>query len=131
MKKCKEGKDRQIRDYFLDRLSPVEMEEVQFHLLHCENCRDTLEQLRNFNAGCESVCDPGRKRVAMRFFTRAAVVAGLLLVLGGGGFYFMSHPGEENIPLEVDEPPVLHSGDSIAVDSTTIDIEIKGRDNAE
>lgn len=127
MKKCKEGKDRLIRDYFLDRLSSVEMEEIQFHLLHCENCRETLRRMRNLAAGYDSA----RKSVAMRFFTRVAVVAGLLLVLGGGGFYFMSHPGEENIPLEVDEPPVLHSGDSIAVDSTAFDIEIKGMDDAE
>lgn len=46
MDRCSEHKDRQLRDYFLNRLTPEEVEVFQFHLFHCETCRMNLERMR-------------------------------------------------------------------------------------
>lgn len=46
MDKCSEHKDRQLKDYFLNRLAPEEVEAFQFHLFHCQACRMNLERMR-------------------------------------------------------------------------------------
>ena len=52
MDRCGEHKDRQLRDYFLNRLTPEEVEDFQFHLFHCETCRMNLERMRLLAHDC-------------------------------------------------------------------------------
>lgn len=129
MSGCNEHKDKLLQDYFLDRLTSEEMGEFQYHLLHCEACRDRLKKMRGMAAGWDDadlVLNewPETNRgtnYSFRIFTRIAVVAGLALLLIGGGYYFMSIPADTGLPIEVNEAPVFHSSDSIAVDSMAVD----------
>lgn len=144
MNRCNEHKDKQLRDYFLNRLSPEETETFQFHLLHCETCRIQLERMRRLATGWEegeTASEPdteqfqaGRKRrFSLNLFSRVAVAAGILLLLAGGGYYWMHIPSEEGYPIEINEPPVFHSADSVAIeaDSTIVDIKEKKKRDAE
>lgn len=133
-KKCKEQENNRLRDYFLNRLSAEEMADFQFHLLHCEACRNSLERMRHLAARWEDTREqvPRLEPVhqsyfSFRFFSRVAVVAGLVLLLAGGGYYFMSVPRVKNIPVEMDEPPVFHSADSVSADSTAVNVGEKGK----
>ena len=87
MDRCSEHKDRQLRDYFLNRLTPEEVEVFQFHLFHCETCRMNLERMRLLvHEGEEEVVSASdaeesnakKRRLTFSVFTRAAAVAGLL-----------------------------------------------------
>lgn len=136
--KCKEQENNRLRDYFLNRLSADEMADFQFHLLHCEECRQSLERMRHLAARWEDTREqvPQQEPVhqsyfSFRFFSRVAVVAGLVFLLAGGGFYFMSVPRVKNIPVEIDEPPVFHSADSISADSTAVNVGEKGKQDVE
>lgn len=139
---CKEHKDRQLRDYFLNRLSPEETEIFQFHLLHCEACRIKLERMRRLahEEETESVSafdaeksNAKKHRLTFSVFTRVAAVAGLLVLLAGGGYYFTHIPSDEGLHLEMNEPPVFHSGDSVVMDtdSTVVDKKEKEVQDAE
>lgn len=137
-KKCKEQENNRLRDYFLNRLSAEEMADFQFHLLHCEACRKSLEQMRHLAARWEDTREqvPATEPVpqsyfSFRFFSRVAVVSGLILLLAGGGYYFMSVPRVKNIPVEMNEPPVFHSADSVSADSTAVNVGEKGKQDGE
>lgn len=144
MNRCNEHKDKQLRNYFLNRLSPEETETFQFHLLHCETCRMQLERMRHLSTGWEegeAASEPdteqlqsGRKRrFSLNLFSRVAVAAGILLLLVSGGYYWMHIPSEEEYPIEINEPPVFHSADSVAIetDSTIVDIKEKKKRDTE
>lgn len=137
-KKCKEQENNRLRDYFLNRLSAEEMADFQFHLLHCEACRKSLERMRHLAARWEDTREqvPLQEPVpqsyfSFRFFSRVAVVSGLILLLAGGGYYFMSVPRVKNIPVEMNEPPVFHSADSVSADSTAVNVGEKGKQDGE
>lgn len=140
MDRCSEHKDRQLRNYFLNRLTPEEVEAFQFHLLHCEACRMNLERMRLMAyRGCEeadaaSGAEVKKRRRAFPFLVRVAATVGLLLVLAGGSYYFLHAPSpDEEFQLEMDEPPMLHSGDSVKmdVDSTAVDLNEKEHKDVE
>ena len=140
MDRCGEQKDRQLRDYFLNRLTPEEVEDFQFHLFHCETCRMNLERMRLLAHDCRDeatsafdaeMSNAKERRLTFSAFTRVAAVACIVVALGVGGYYFrISHP-DGGLPLEMDEPPVLHSGDSVdsvgaGMDSTAVKLDGKG-----
>ncbi|MBC8602686.1 zf-HC2 domain-containing protein [Parabacteroides acidifaciens] len=127
MDDCKEHKDKQLQDYFLNRLSPEETASFQFHLLHCEACRIKLERMRRLANEEEEVVSPAR-RLDFSLFTRVAAVAGLLVLLAGGGYYFTHIPSDEDLHLEMNEPPVFHSGDSVVMDTDSTVVETKEKE---
>lgn len=132
MSACNEHKEELLRDYFLGRLDVEETEVFQFHLIHCAACRNELERMRRLAAGAEEDFIPafnvekpdGKKfRLVPGIFTRVAAVAGLLLLLAGGGYYFTYNAAEPDIPVEMDAPPVFHSGDSIVTDVDSLAVD--------
>ena len=143
MDRCSEHKDRQLRDYFLNRLTPEEVEVFQFHLFHCETCRMNLERMRLLvHEGEEEVVSASdaeesnakKRRLTFSVFTRAAAVAGLLIVLARGCYYFLyAPPSDGELQLEMNESPILHSGDSIKmeVDSTAVELNEKKNKDVE
>lgn len=139
MDDCKEHKDRQLQDYFLNRLSPEETEAFQFHLLHCEACRIKLERMRRLaheekkekeavSAFDAEKSNAKKRRLTFSLFTRVAAVAGLLVLLAGGGYYFTHIPSDEEFQLEMNEPPVFHSGDSVVTDTDSTVVETKKKE---
>ncbi len=143
MDSCSEHKDRQLRDYFLNRLTPEEVEAFQFHLFHCETCRMNLERMRllahegeeeDFSASDAEKSNAKKRRLTFPAFTRVAAVAGLLIALAGGCYYFLyTSPSDGEWQLETNEPPVLHSGDSIRMeaDSTVVESDEKKNEDVE
>ncbi len=139
MDKCSEHKDRQLKDYFLNRLAPEEVEVFQFHLFHCQACRMNLERMRLLaQEGGEEVVSAfdaeksnvKKRRLTFSIFTRVAAVAGLLIVLAGGCYYFLyAPPSDGELQLETNEPPVLHSGDSIQMEADSTAVELKEKKN--
>lgn len=126
MNRCKEQKEGQLRDYFLNRLTPEKIEEFQFHLLQCEACRKQLERMRHLatdldEANLFSETNASFSNPFFRLFTRVGMVAGLALLLIGGGYYFLSVSPETDLPIEMNEAPMFYSADSVAVDSTDVD----------
>ena len=137
---CSEHKDRQLRDYFLNRLSAEEVEAFQFHLFHCETCRKNLERMRLLAQGGEEERDPAsdgvepnveKRRLLLPAFTRVAAVACIVLALAAGGIYYHLSRPDDGLQLEMNEPPLLHSGDSIEsdADSTAVKSDEKGEDD--
>lgn len=120
---CSEYKERQLRDYFLNRLTPEEVADFQFHLFHCETCRKNLERMRLM------AYEEKDTTVSFSFsvITRVAAVVGLLVVLAVGGYYFHASSSDDGLPLETNEPPVLHAGDSVEaeLDSTVLKLNWK------
>ncbi len=139
MDRCSEHKDRQLKDYFLNRLAPEEVEAFQFHLFHCQACRMNLERMRLLaQEGGEEVVSAfdaeksnvKKRRLTFSIFTRVAAVAGLLIVLAGGCYYFLyAPPSDGELQLETNEPPVLHSGDSIQMEADSTAVELKEKKN--
>lgn len=140
MDRCSEHKDRQLWDYFLDRLTPEEVEAFQFHLFHCEACRMNLERMRLLaQEGEEEVVsafdaeksNAKKRRLTFSVFTRVVAVACIAVTLAVGSYCFrISHPDDE-LQLEMNEPPVLHLGDSIGndADSTVVKLNEKEEDD--
>lgn len=136
--KCKEQENNRLRNYFLNRLSPEEMADFQFHLLHCKACRDTLEQMRHLAARWDETekqvpaMEPVRQSYfSFHFLSRVAVTVGVVFLLAGGGYYFLFMPRTKNIPVEMNEPPVFHSADSVSADSVVVKVKEKGIRDAE
>jgi hypothetical protein len=140
MNSCKEYTDKQVRDYFLNRMTPEEMEAFQFHLLRCDICQRNLKYMRSLTTGWneeeqeEDMPEVTSTRLDQRFlsltfFTRVAAVAGLVLLLAGSGYYFMSAPSGKSIPVEMNEPPVYHAADSVIPDSTDVEMDSIDIDN--
>ena len=75
-----------------------------------------------------------KRRLTFSVFTRAAAVAGLLIGLAGGCYYFLyAPPSDGELQLEMNESPILHSGDSIKmeVDSTAVELNEKKNKDVE
>lgn len=128
MNKCNEQQEGRLKDYFLNRLSPQEVEAFQFHLLHCDACRKNLVRMRSLAAYPEEEQEAKRYSLTFGLFTRVAVAVGLVLLLAGGGYFFLHTPEEGIIHLEMNEPPVFHSGDSVRQETDSMQVDsIKGR----
>ena len=134
MDTCSEHKEKQLRDYLLNRLSPEEMEAFQFHLFHCTSCQNNLKRMRQLAQGEEQQTiplpdrterDSAKPLLLFSTWMRVAAVAGLLCVLVGGGYYYFSSPVEEEWQIEMKEMQVLHSGDSVRVEADSTAVELK------
>ena len=88
--------------------------------LLAHDCRD--EATSAFDA---EKSNAKKRRLTFSAFTRVAAVACIVVALGVGGYYFrISHP-DGGLPLEMDEPPVLHSVGA-GMDSTAVKLDGKG-----
>lgn len=131
MEKCREHKDGQLRDYFLHRLTPEEVEAFQFHLCHCEVCRKNLERMRFLSSYKEEVFEINKKmsnlekrHLVLAGFPRVMFAACVILALVIGGYYWGQIQFDEELQLEMNEPPSLQSGDSIGVEQDSVVIKL-------
>ncbi len=119
MEKCDLPDKQQLRDYFLNRLTPDEAAHMQYHLLHCQACRQELEQMRllAYDLGLKEkeadseFVDPPR-RYPLHFLLRVVAMIAVVVLVALGSYYFTTWymPG---IPVDTNLPPIYQSGDSI------------------
>ena len=142
MDKCSEHKDLQLRNCFLNRLSPEEVEDFQFHLFHCKTCQMNLERMRllaykkedDFVSAFDTESlNVKKRRLNFSAIFRVAAVIGLFFVILGGCYYFMYKPSEVEFQLEVNDPPAFHLGDSVKMelDSVTVKSNEKKKNDVE
>jgi len=117
----------QLSEYLDDELSPGQRQTVDAHLVECEACRRTLEELRHVVAhaanltdsapvsdlwpGIESRIAPGSTRARVSPFRRAisarlsftipqVAAAGLALMVLSGGLVWMARSGDPRADLQ-------------------------------
>lgn len=138
MDTCDKQKDKLLRDYFMNRLSAEETEAFQFHLFHCQRCQEKLKRMRQLAHDEEDALsvEAGETKSSESIYPwwlaawmRIAALVGLLFVLAAGGYYYLSTPSEEEWAVEMDEAPVLHSGDSVQMEADSMHVDVKDKEN--
>lgn len=120
MKTCNFPNKKILTDYFLNRLDPDETAVMQHHLLHCPACRLELEKMRLL---ADDLAQPevieaniyppvSLVPVWKRSFLRIAAMVGGITLIAFGGYYFSSNRTPD-LPININQPPVYQSGDSI------------------
>lgn len=123
MEECKQYTKEQIADYLQNRLSPEESQAFQLHLTECDSCRMELRYMRNladfFTEEKATVFFPERTPSSVKLWRVAAVIGGLLL-LASGSFYFFYSGNTPRYPVETDQAPIFHTGDTLKIEPDSL-----------
>lgn len=121
---CDSPNRKKLKDYFLNRLDSDETAMMQHHLMQCPACRHELGKMRRLAGDLlpeDTTVAVGdqeipNKAVHLKLILRVAAVVGGIVLLVFGGYYF--RPGKTpDIPVDTNDLPVYHAGDSIASDT--------------
>lgn len=129
MKECTIYSDKMWQDYLLNKLSREELENAQFHLCHCEVCRERLQRMRSFMAEdtrqvyMDIVVRKSQKSVFPVFKVVASVV--LLLSVSIGAWLLVRPSSQGEIPATITPSPEYNTLDSLDVSGDSIDISVK------
>lgn len=126
MSKCNQYDINSLLAYLQHKLSEEENSQLQFHLLKCESCRETLNRIREFGDGCtedlmKKIDDPddnngengntSHPKIKHMNFWQAAASIAVLVVLTIGGHYFF-RPPEGTIPT-INNGGIINANDSV------------------
>lgn len=128
MKKCKMYNDKMWQDYLLNKLSREELENAQFHLCHCEVCREKIRQMRSLlgedkNRVYTDIVKSPQKTVFPVFKVVASVV--LLLSVSVGGWLLVDSFSDEGSPATITPSPIYNDLDSLEILRDSIEISDK------
>lgn len=112
MAACKEYKEKELLAYLQNKMNRSETEDLQFHLIRCKVCRDTLRRMRLM------VEEETFVRVRFEWYKQYkwyAAAIGLLIVGSVGGYLFFSLSEGTDHHLDMDKVPTYHSADSVEI----------------
>lgn len=121
MSGCETYNDKMWLDYLQNKLDREELERVQFHLQNCADCRETLKRMRLMAQGIKMVSNQERKLSFWQLSVfRVAATVGLLLALSVGSYFLYNTSPEIEYPVEVNQPSVYHSIDSLKTEPDSV-----------
>lgn len=129
MKECTIYSDKMWQDYLLNKLSREELENAQFHLCHCEVCRERLQRMRSLMAEdtrqvyMDVVVRKPQKSIFPVFKVVASVV--LLLSVSIGAWLLVPPSSQGEIPATTMPSPEYNTLDTLDVSGDSIDISGK------